>query len=106
MNLQIEVQHSWIGIEGIPLIMWNVHVFKIIGEACGDLLEVADETKNKSYLGYAKIKVKGFESGLMNPVIKILCEGEKLCLGAFPIRGPKGGIQGYRTAGATTRVVT
>ena len=29
LNLQIEVRHSWIGIEGIPLIMWNVHVFKI-----------------------------------------------------------------------------
>ena len=27
-------------------------------------------------------------------------------MGAFSIRGPKGGIQGYRTAGATTRVVT
>ena len=72
LNLQIEVQHSWIGIEGIPLIIWNVHVFKIIGEACRGFLEVAEETKNKSYLGYAKIKVKGFESGLMNLVIKIV----------------------------------
>ena len=72
MNLQIEVRRGWIGIKGIPLIMWNVHVFKIIREACGGLLEVAEETKNKSYLGYEKLKVKGFESGLMNSMIEIV----------------------------------
>ena len=104
-NLQIEVSHSWIGIEGIPLLMWNIHVFKVIGEACGGFLEVAEETKNKSYLGYAMIKVKGFENCLMNPVIEIMCEGDKVCLGAFSIRGPKGGIQGYRSAGVTTRAI-
>ena len=49
-NLKISVRHSWIGIEGIPLLMWNIHVFKIIGEACGGLLEVVEETKNKSHL--------------------------------------------------------
>ena len=104
-NLQIRVQHSWIGIEGMPLQMWNIHVFKVIGEACGGLLEIAEETKEKSFLGYAKIKVKGFESGLMNPVIVILCEGEKVCLGAFSIRGPYGGQYGYRSAGIATRAI-
>lgn len=56
-NLQISVRHSWIGIEGIPLIMWNIHVFKVIGEAYGGFLEVAEKTMNKAYLVYAKIKV-------------------------------------------------
>lgn len=41
----------------------------------------------------------------MNPVIKILCEGEKVCLGVFSIRGPEGGVRGYRSAGATTKAV-
>ena len=41
----------------------------------------------------------------MNPVIEIMCEGEKVCLGAFAIRGRTGGLRGYRTAGITTRVV-
>ena len=97
------MRYSWIGIEGLPLQMWNIHVFKVIGEACGGLLEVAKETMKKSYLGYAKIKIKGFESGLMNPVIEILCQGEKVCLGAFSVSGPKGGVRGYRSAGVTTR---
>ena len=104
-NLQIGVRFSWIGIEGLPLNMWNIHVFKVIGEACGGFLEVAEQTKNKSYLGYAKLKVKGFENGMMNPVIEILCEGEKVCLGAFSIRDQHGGKRGYRTAGDTTRAV-
>ena len=105
-NLQIGVHHSWIGIKGLPLKMWNIHVFKVIGEACGGLLEVAQETLNKLFMGYAKIKIKGFASGLMNPVIEILCEGEKVCLGAFTVRGPRGGVCGYRTAGITTRVIS
>ena len=104
-NLQIGVRYGWIGIEGLPLQMWNIHVFKVIGEACGGLLEVAEETLKKSYLGFAKIKIKGFESGLMNPIIEILCQGEKVCLGAFSISGPKGGVRGYRSAGVTTRKI-
>ena len=62
-------------------------MFKVIGGACGGLLEVAEETMKRSYMGYAKIKIKGFESGFMNPIIEILCEGVKVCLGAFSIRG-------------------
>ena len=41
----------------------------------------------------------------MNPVIEIFCQGEKVCLGAFAIRGRKGGMSGYRTAGITTRAI-
>ena len=104
-NLQIIVRHSLIGIEGIPLIMWNIHIFKVTRDACGVLLEVVEETMNKSFLGYAKLKVKGFGSGLMSLVIKILCEVENICLGAFSIRGPEGGVRGYHSAGAITRVV-
>ena len=104
-NLQISVSYSWIGIEGLPLMMWNIHVFTEIGEACGGLLEVAEETMNKTFLGYAKMKVKGFVTGLMNPIVEIICEGEKVCLGAFAVRGPKGGACGYRTAGNTTRAI-
>ena len=102
-ELQIGVRYSWIGIEGLPLHMWNIHVFKVIGEVCGGFLEVAEETMKRLFMGFAKIKIKGFEYGLMNPVIEILCEGIKVCLGAFSISGPKGVIRGYRTAGVTTR---
>ena len=104
-NLKIGVRNSWIGIEGIPLLMWNIHMFKIIRKACGGLLEVAEETSNKSHLGFAKLRVKGFESRLMNPIIELLCEGERICLGVFSIVGPDGGGRGYCTTGVMTRVV-
>ena len=104
-NLQISARYSWIGIEGILLTMWNFQVFEAIREACGGLLEIAKETVNKTYLGFAKIKVKGFHSGLMNPIVEIMCEGEKVCLGAFAIIGPKWGVRGYRSAGNTTRTI-
>ena len=61
--------------------MWNIHAFKAIGKTCGGLLEVAEETRNKTFLGYAKMKVKGFKSGLMNLIVEVNCEGEKVCLG-------------------------
>ena len=57
---KIRVRHNWIGIEGLPILMWNIHVFKVIGEACGGFLGIAEETKKKTFLGYAKIKVKRF----------------------------------------------
>ena len=80
-------------------------MFKITGEAYGGLLEVAEETKDKSHLSYAKLKVKGFDSGLMHPVIELPCEGERLCLGVFLITGPEGRQRGYCTAGVTTWAV-
>ena len=86
--------------------MWNIHVFKVIGEACGGFLGIAEETEKKTFLGYAKIKVKGFENGFMNPVIEIMCEGEQVCMGAFAIRGQAGGAKGYKTSGVTTKAIT
>ena len=73
-HTQIAVNYSWIGLEGIPLNLWNIHVFKIIGEVCGGLLEVAEETLNKSFLRFAKLKVKGPANGLMNPLMELPCE--------------------------------
>ena len=34
-DLQIHVNQSWIDIEGLPINMWNIHLFKIIGKSLG-----------------------------------------------------------------------
>ena len=104
-NLKIGVRYSWIGIEWIPLTMWDIHVFKVLGAACGGFLEVAEETINKSHLGFAKIKVKGFESGMIYPVIEISCDGERVCLGVFSFKNLEGDFRGYCNAGPTTRAI-
>ena len=57
--VQIEAKYSWIGVDGLPLNLWNLDTFQLIGEACGGLLEVARETKDQSFLMFAKLKVKG-----------------------------------------------
>ena len=69
--------------------MWNFHVFKIIGTSLGGLLEVATETRNRTFLRYAKIKVGGLEGGFMDPILEILCQGLKVCLALFSIPNPR-----------------
>lgn len=73
-NIKIEARFSWIGIEGLPLNLWSMDTFQKIGEACGGLLEVAEDTIQKSFLLYAKIKVKGYTNGFLYPIAEILCE--------------------------------
>lgn len=87
-HTQIAVNYSWIGLEGIPLNLWNIHAFKIIGEVCGGLLEVTEETLNKSFLRFAKLKVKGLANGLMNPLMELPCGGVTLHIGIFSLGEP------------------
>ena len=104
-NLQIHVNHSWIGIEGLPLNMWNIHVFKIIGKSLGGLLDVAPETTSLSFLKFAKIKVGGLEDGFVDPILEILCQGLRVSLGIFAISNPMKYSEGRSTLGLITRVV-
>ena len=82
---QIEARDSWIGVEGLPLNLWNMEIFKMIGEACGGLLEVASETNNISFLKYAKLKVKGFSSGFLHPIVEVPCGKEIIHVGLFSL---------------------
>ncbi|EXB61743.1 hypothetical protein L484_008812 [Morus notabilis] len=55
-HVKIEHRSSWIGIEGLPLNLWNAHAFKIIGEAYGGSLEVSKDTLDRFFLTFAKNK--------------------------------------------------
>ncbi|EXC20640.1 Valine--tRNA ligase [Morus notabilis] len=47
----IEARNSWIGIEGLPLNLWNCLVLKLLGHTCGGLfLVIVEETLNQSFL--------------------------------------------------------
>ena len=93
-NLQIHVNQSWIGIEGLPINMWNIHVSKVIGKSLGGLLEVAPKTRSLKFLKYAKIKVGGLEGGFMDPILEIFCQGLRVSLGIFSISSSKNYIEG------------
>lgn len=43
------------GIEGLPINWWNIHLMRIIGSMLGGLVDVAKETLDFSFLRYAKI---------------------------------------------------
>ena len=104
--VQIEVQNSWIGVEGLPLDLWNHETFKTVGETCRGLIEVAEETSNQSFLMHAKLKVKGQRSSFLYSVMELPYKGMKLHLGLFNLenhhwRGWKNGI----TYGLVTRSI-
>ncbi|EXB39510.1 hypothetical protein L484_011427 [Morus notabilis] len=102
-SIEIEARNSLIGIQGLPLNMWNIHSLKIIRDACGGLSEVAEETLNQSFLLYAKIKVRGPTVGLMNPILEFPCQGEKVSVGLFSIKMKDEVISNYRTSGIIRR---
>ena len=83
--VQIEAKFSWIRVDGLPLNLWNLDTFKLIGEACGGLLEVARETSEQTFLMYAKLKVKGHMSGFLDPIVGIPCEDEIVHVGLFSL---------------------
>lgn len=57
-NSKIVCRNSWLGIEGLPLNMWNKHVFKVIGSKCGGLLDIARCTAELTCLTQVVIKIK------------------------------------------------
>ena len=71
---KVFLRNSWIGIEGLPFELWNSQSLKDIGVKLGGLIETAKETIDLSFLQFAKIRCKGFVSGLIEP---------ELALGSF-----------------------
>lgn len=61
-----ECCNSWIRIFGFPWNPWSEDVFKKIGDICGGLLEVCEDTTRFKDLAAAKIKVRGLEGGFIN----------------------------------------
>lgn len=103
-HVQIEARNSWIGIKGLPLNLWNYHAFKIRGEACEDLLEIAKDTLDQSFLLFAKIKVRGFKACLMPPILEVPCLGEMIHLGLFNLENNQTHSNG-RTRGLIFRSI-
>ncbi|EXB80249.1 Putative amidohydrolase ytcJ [Morus notabilis] len=100
-------RNSWIGIEGLPLNLWNYHVFKIIGDNCSGLVEIAEDTLGQSFLLFAKIKVRGFKDGFMSPIMEVSCQGERIHLGLFNLENnqPYSTLSNGRTSGLIWRSI-
>ena len=84
-DIVFQGQNIWVGIEGIPLNWWNVHVLRVIGTKLGGVLEIAEETLQRSFLTYAKIRVSGLSSGFLPSVLELPWGSDIVMLGIFPL---------------------
>ena len=76
-DMKVECSYSWIGVEGIPLNMWNIHVFKVIGAKCGGLIDVDRATAEFKFLNHARLQLKGNRQGFIPETLEIFCWGKK-----------------------------
>ena len=88
--------NSWMGIEGLPLNMWNKHVFKVIGRQCGGLLDIARCTLDFTCLIHAEIKLKGREGGLIPESMEVFCWGKKVQIKFFILNNYFSRFHGHR----------
>lgn len=84
-NSKVECCHGWIGVEGLPLNMWNINAFKVLGRMCGGLLDVDITTAEKTLLVHARLKLKGFEGGFIPENLSVLCWGKETKLKFFAL---------------------
>lgn len=91
-NLLIACSDSWIGIEGLPLNLWNQHVFNVLGSKCGGLLEISRSTVDLTCLTHAEVKLKGLAGGFIQESMDIFCWGKRVKIKFFPLNKHKPGI--------------
>ncbi|RVW51474.1 hypothetical protein CK203_084032 [Vitis vinifera] len=55
------VKEAWVRVVGLPLHLWSREVFKLIGDGCGGLINVDEETFSMANLQWARllVRVKG-----------------------------------------------
>ncbi|KAF4383630.1 hypothetical protein F8388_014130 [Cannabis sativa] len=64
-NIKVECRDSWIGIQGLPLNLWHMKIFRKIGDCCGGLLDVDKDTAEASMLSHMRLQLRGDDSGFV-----------------------------------------
>lgn len=64
-------QDRWVVVEVVPLDWWNRHMFKVIGEKLGGLIEVAFKTVTLGFTCFAKLRVRGPPNGFLPAVLEL-----------------------------------
>ncbi|KAF4346748.1 hypothetical protein G4B88_012538 [Cannabis sativa] len=79
-DIKIECRSSWMGVEGLPLNLWNIKFMGKIGEMCGGLLDVEKDTAEKNFLHHLRLKLGGDEDGFVPKSIRLHYQGSELIL--------------------------
>ncbi|XP_062073106.1 uncharacterized protein LOC133777487 isoform X2 [Humulus lupulus] len=82
-NMKVSCFQNWIGIEGIPLNIWNTHVFKVIGTLCGGLMAVDKGSLEMRDISFARLRMFGDSNGFIPGSISLPYEGSNIVLKLF-----------------------
>ncbi|KAF4376808.1 hypothetical protein F8388_025679 [Cannabis sativa] len=93
-DVKVECRSSWIGIERLPLHLWNMKTMRRIGALCGGLLDIEKDTTEKSFLHHLRLKLEGNEHGFVPALISFHNEGLEISLKLFKLND-----WGYRFSG-------
>ncbi|KAF4394158.1 hypothetical protein G4B88_000669 [Cannabis sativa] len=64
-NVKVECKGSWMGVQGLPLNLSHMRIFRKIGEMCGGLLDVDNDTAEASLLSNLRLQLMGDEFGFV-----------------------------------------
>lgn len=84
-NTKIEYRQSWIGVEGLPLNLWNENIFRLIGRKCRGLLDIARSTSQMTCLSHAQLKMQGNEGGFIQETLELSCWGKRIQVKLFSL---------------------
>ncbi|KAF4363967.1 hypothetical protein F8388_000550 [Cannabis sativa] len=93
-EVKVDCRFSWIGVEGVPLNLWNFEIMRKIGELCGGLLDVEKDTAEKNFLHHMRLKWRGDEQGFVHESILLSHGGFE-----FPLKLFRLNDWGYRFSG-------
>ncbi|KAF4347723.1 hypothetical protein G4B88_007369 [Cannabis sativa] len=93
-EVKVECRCSWIGVEGVPLNLWNLEIMGKIGDLCGGLLDVEKDTAEKNFLHHMRLKLRGDEQGFINNSILLRHGAVEFSLKLFKLND-----WGYRFSG-------
>ncbi|KAF4378518.1 hypothetical protein F8388_022339 [Cannabis sativa] len=84
-NVKVECRGSWIGIQGLPLNLWNMKSFRKIGARCGGLLDVDKDTAEASFLSHLRLQLMGDDFGFIPETISLNHDNMNLELKLFKL---------------------
>ncbi|GAU41064.1 hypothetical protein TSUD_284340 [Trifolium subterraneum] len=74
-NIVSSKRDIWVNIYGVPLQCWGELFFRMVTETCGEFLSVDVETRNKTRLDVARVKLSCPLIGFIDRVVPVMVQG-------------------------------
>ncbi|KAF4401873.1 hypothetical protein G4B88_017385 [Cannabis sativa] len=84
-KVKVECRGSWIGVQGLPLNLWHMKIFRKIGDMCGRLLDVDKDTAEANFLSHLRLQLMGDDFGFFPETITLHHEKMNIELKLFKL---------------------